>query len=120
MVKVSKQDILDHYDADFEYIQQRFPNAKFDIGIDRNKLTDLLTTDKQIIIKQDFFCRCYGCGDINNRPPNKYFIINNDVMSYENVIDELIKQNCIADCDHNFLELIVKKTDVQYELWFGS
>jgi len=120
MVKVSAQDILDHYDEDFEYIQQRFPNAGFGIGIDRNKLKDLLTTDKQIIIKQDFFCRCFNCGDINNRPPNKYFIINNDVMSYENVIDELIKQNCITDCDHNFLEKIEQKTEVQYELWFGS
>ena len=28
MVKVSKQDILDHYDADFEYIQQRFGERK--------------------------------------------------------------------------------------------
>tara|TARA_R110000823_G_scaffold307946_1_gene431357 strand:- start:374 stop:721 length:348 start_codon:yes stop_codon:yes gene_type:complete len=110
----------EQYDADYKYIKERFPNAGFDIGIDRDKLTDLLTTDKQIIIKQDFFCRCYGCEDIDHRPPNKYFIINNDVMSYENVIDELIKQNCVTDCDHNFLELIVKKTDVQYELWFGS
>ena len=120
MVLITKQDILDHYDADFDYIQKRFKDAKFCVGIDRNKLKDLLTTDKQIIIKQDFFCRCYGCGDINNRPPNKYFIINNDVMSYENVIDELIKQNCITDCDHNFLEKIEQKTEVQYELWFGS
>jgi hypothetical protein len=110
----------EQYEADFKYMEARFPDAGFSICIDRDKLKDLLTEDKQIIIKQDFFCRCYGCENIDNRPPNKYFIINNDVMSYENVIDELIKQNCITDCDHNFLELIVKQTDIQYELCFGS
>ena len=115
MVKTDEQ-----YDADFKYINERFPNAKFDIAIDRDKLTDLLTTDKQIVIQQKMNCRCYGCGDINHRPPNKYFIINNDVMSYENVLDELIKQNCFTDCDHNFLEKIEQKTECQYELWFGS
>lgn len=115
MVKTDEQ-----YDADFKYINERFPNAKFDIAIDRDKLTDLLTTDKQIVIQQKMNCRCYGCGDINHRPPNKYFIINNDVMSYENVLDELIKQNCFTDCDHNFLEKIEQKTECQWELWFGS
>ena len=110
----------EQYQEEFKYIEKRFPDAQFDVSIAREKLTDIITTDKQIIIKQDYFCSCWGCKDVNNRPPNKYYIINNDVMSYENVIDELIKQKLVADCDHRFLELITKTTDIQYSLWFGS
>lgn len=106
--------------ADLKYIDGRFPYAKFDVSIDRDKLKEIITREKQIIIKQDFCCTCWGCKDIDYRPPNKYFIINNDVMSYENVIDELIRQELVAECDHRFLELITKQTEVQYNLWFGS
>ena len=46
--------------------------------------------------------------------------IKNDIMSVENVIDELIKQDCKADCNHSFLEFFEKKTDVQFDIFFGS
>ena len=35
----------EQYEADFKYIQARFPDAGFSIGIDRDKLKDLLTED---------------------------------------------------------------------------
>tara|TARA_B100001094_G_C18142907_1_gene778933 strand:- start:1016 stop:1363 length:348 start_codon:yes stop_codon:yes gene_type:complete len=110
----------EQYEADFKYIEERFKDANFTISIDKDILKDKLTDKKEIVIKQYFFCACYGCGDINNRPPNKYFIIRNDNMTYENIIDELIKQNMKAECDHRFLESFDKETEMQYGMFLGS
>jgi len=108
------------FEIENKYIEERFPNTNFTISISLKKLKEKLTDQKEIIVKQHFFCSCWGCQDVNNRPPNKYFIIQNDNMTIENVIDELIKQNLTTDCDHQFLEGFDKETDIQYSMFFGS
>ena len=115
------------YEAEFKYIEKRFPNAEFSICIDVSKLKEYLTDEKEIIIKQQFSCGCYLRYDdmflddnTHLRPPNKYFIIKNDNMTIENILDELIKQKMTTDCDHHFLEGFEKETDIQWGLCFGS
>lgn len=122
----SDEDTRD-YEAEIKYIDKRFPNAKFDISIDVSKLKDKLSDETEIVIKQTFCCGCYlryehMLLDDNShlRPPNKYFVIRNDNMTIENIIDELIKQNMTTECDHRFLEGFDKETHIQYSMFFGS
>ena len=100
------------------YLGERFKDAKFTICMDNKELKEILTTEKVIIVKQDFSCSCFNEELI--RPKTRFFTIKNDIMSVENVIDELIKQDCKADCNHSFLEFFEKKTDVQFDIFFGS
>jgi len=109
----------------FDYLQERFKNAKFVISMDKNELKEILTAEKTIVIKQEFNCYCFNgvcecCNEALIRPKTRYFVIKNDIMSVENVIDELIKQDCKTYCNHNFLEFFDKQTDVQFGMFFGS
>jgi len=126
--------VVSNEDSDFneltDYLDERFAGANFTISMDKNELKEILTTKKMIVIKQDFNCCCFKCYCFNCddeccneeliKPKTRYFVIKNDIMSVENVIDELIKQDCKTYCDHNFLEFFEKQTDIQYGMSFGS
>ena len=104
----------------FDYLQERFAGANFTISMDKKELNKILSTEKRIVIKQDFNCYCFdGCCN-EERPKTRFFVIRNDIMSVENVIDELIKQDCNTYCDHHFLEFFDKKTEVRFEMIYGS
>ena len=113
------------FDEWVDYLQERFTGANFTISMDKKELNKILSTEKIIIIKQDFNCYCFDgycecCNEEIERPKTKYFVIKNDIMSVENVIDELIKQDCKTYCNHNFLEFFDKQTDIQFGMSFGS
>ena len=109
------------YEAERQYIEERFPNASFDICIDKDVLKEKLTDERTIVIKQTFTCYCHDPKYTNcDRPQPKYFVITNDNMTIENVIDELIRQNMTADCNHRFLEIFQQQTDAQFCIGFGS
>ena len=108
-------------DEDIEFINNCFPDANFTICLKPDELNDKISDEKQIVIKQTFTCYCHDTKYTGvDRPQPKYFVITNDNMTVENVLDELISQNMTADCNHQFLEGFDQATDVQFELGFGS
>ena len=109
------------FDEDFEFINNRFPDANFTICLKPDELKEKISDEKQIVIKQTFSCYCYDTKYTGvDRPQPKFFVITNDNMTVENVIDELIRQNMTADCNHQFFEGFYQATDAQYEMRFGS
>jgi len=120
----SREIIIDEW---FDYLNERFNGADFTISFDKKELKEILTDKKIIIVKQDFNCYCFNgfcecCNKEIERPKTRFFIIKNDVMSVENVIDELIKQDCKTYCNHHFLEFFekTKNSDIQFKMCFGS
>tara|TARA_R100000951_G_scaffold2414_1_gene3800 strand:+ start:4180 stop:4638 length:459 start_codon:yes stop_codon:yes gene_type:complete len=107
-------------DEDIEFINNRFPDAKFTICLKPDELNDKISDEKQIVIKQTFSCYCHDTTANYDRPQPKFFVITNDNMTIENILDELIRQNMTADCNHQFFEGFYQATDAQYEMRFGS
>jgi len=109
------------FDADMDFINHRFPDAKFTICFTPDEIKERLSDESQIVVKQTFICYCHDTKYTGvDRPQSKFYVINNAEMTVENILDELIKQNMTVECNHQFLERILKQTDAQYELQFGS
>ena len=85
---------------DEEDVNILFPTAKFSISMDYNKFYELLTDEKEIIIQRSFFCYCYDNVPISTM----YYTIKGKNLTYKYIIDELIKQNLVLDCDHLYLK----------------
>ena len=111
----------DTNDEEVDFFNKRFPDAKFSICLRQDELKEKISDEKQVAIRQTFTCYCHDTKYTGiDRPQPKFFVIKNDNMTVENVLDELIRQNMTADCNHQFLEGFYKHTDAQYELFFGS
>lgn len=99
-------------------INRIFPDANFSIDIDYLPILDELLTDKKhIFISNDRYCYCW---DGINAPKKVFFEIKGDRLTYRYVFNELIGLDFNPECNHCFLEDIVKITDIEYSLSFGS
>ena len=108
----------EHVSREMEYMRRLFPNAMFDIDIPYQDLNDLVTDEKRIIIEHTYRCRCYSNRELLGK--TVHFYISGEKLTNHNVLDELIKQNLVLDCDHSFLEGFNKISDGCYELIVGS
>lgn len=108
----------EQYEEMFEEIDRLFPDANFSIGINYLPILDELLTDKKhIFISNDRYCYCW---DGIDAPKKVFFEIKGDRLTYRYVLNELIRQKLNPECNHRFLEGIIKKTDIEYSLYFGS
>ena len=106
-----------HYDEGIDD-KVEFKGAMFSIAIEDSELDDILTTQDQIMIKQDFDCYCFH----KKREPRYFHIKRQGSKSLTNrcVIHQLIEQKMVLECNHVFLEGFIKKTDCQFELGTSS
>tara|TARA_R100000655_G_scaffold80022_1_gene119440 strand:+ start:1033 stop:1434 length:402 start_codon:yes stop_codon:yes gene_type:complete len=106
----------EEWSEQIDYSVKKFDHAKFVCYIFKDTLQFDFSKEKMVVIKQTFNCSCFNN---DNRPQNKYFVINNNNnLTLEEVIEELIKQGFEAGCDHYFLDDIEQETDVQYRAVF--
>lgn len=123
----------DYYNNEYSYvemgygiIQQMFPNAKFNVSILLQDMEKTISDLDKIIVKQTFVCYCYD----GYEPvlPAKWFPIHcsfekGEKMTNKFVINELIKQGLVLDCNHHYLEgffLSSNNTTCQFEMFLGS
>ena len=112
-------DTDDEYQKEYEYIESEFPNAKFSICIPMCDLDNVISNEKTIIIRRNYYCYCY---DMNDKKRDHY-VITHDNMTYRNVIHEMIRQDISFDCNHRFLEAIEpthKDNHTQFQFSMGS
>ena len=98
-------------------IEELFPNAKFEICIDFDKLNDVITKKKKIKLVQEFNCYCYE--KCYSKPVKTFIIRSTKPMTYRYIINELIKQDFALDCNHRFLESLEVNGD-KLEYFAGS
>ena len=108
----------DHYENDIKYFENKFPDAKFEICIDRDELDFKISDQNPIILKRDRNCYCYKGTPLEGKP--QYFVINNSNMTMENVLKEFIKQQPESFCNHCYFEGIENINDTQFKMFFGS
>ena len=100
------------YEAEYNKIEEMFPNAKFTVSIPIEDLDDVVSTEPVIIVKLDYTCYCYS-----KRPKEPVrFKIQCAKMTNKNILKELINQNLTLKCNHRFIEGFFKKTDTQYDI----
>jgi len=116
------------YEKEMEIINNMFPDAKFSICIDLEDMEEVLSKEKEIVLKNTYCCFCYK-SDFNplsmnttglSKRPNDYFVIKGDNLTYKYVIQELISQGFDPRCDHSFLEGFQQTSDVQFDICLGS
>lgn len=97
-------------------IYDMFPDANFIIAIDIQKLDDILSTEKEIIVICEYSCYCYD----NVSKKTDFFLIKGKHLTIKFVINELIAQGLNIKCNHPFLEDICHAGENYYILEFGS
>ena len=111
----------EQYSYEMEQIYNMFPNAKFDIAIQLEDLHEVVTDNKEVVIKNTYSCYCY---DDCNRNTDYFYITakNGCKMTNKFIIQELINQGLSLDCNHRFLEGFMKSknSDCQFEIVVGS
>ena len=106
----------EEYEKEIEMLDEMFFDAMFDVIIDINELDDLVSDKKEIIIQQEFKCYCY-----KNLPrEKKLYTIKGDKLTNKYIINELIKQDLVLNCDHRFLEGFNNIKGNLYEIILGS
>ena len=103
-----------------------FPNANFNVSILLQDMEKTISDLDKIIVKQTFDCYCYD--GYEPTLPAKWFPIHcsfdkGEKMTNKFVINELIKQGLVLDCNHRYLEgfiLSSNNTTCQYEMLLGS
>ena len=106
----------EEYLKEKEMLDEMFFNAYFDVSMDIKELDDLVSDKKEIIIQQEFKCYCYK----NLPTDNKIFTIRGDKLTKKYVIDDLIKQGLVINCDHRFLEGFHNIKGNLYNMVLGS
>ena len=112
-------EIDEELQREFRIIDDMFPEADFTPSVRLENLDDVVTDEKEIIIKQDFTCYCHD--NMNKR--SKYFTIKcgeHESITNKFIMTELMKQKMKIDCDHRFVEGFYKHKDNIYEIWTGS
>ena len=97
-------------------LDEMFFNAYFDVSMDIKKLDDLVSDKNEIIIQQEFKCYCYK----NLPTDNKIFTIRGDKLTNKYIIEDLINQGLVINCDHRFLEGFHNIGGNLYELVLGT
>ena len=106
-----------HYDEGNDD-KVEFKGAMFSIAINDSELDNVLSDQDQIMIKQDFDCYCF-----NKKRDPRYFHIQcpkDKSLTNRCIIQQLIDQKMVLECNHVFLEGFIKNTDCQFELATGS
>ncbi len=103
-------------EREFEILATMFPSRSITVCIDLEEINDLITTEKRMVVKQDFLCYCHQL-----RPrKTKFYVITGEQLTYKYVIQKLLKKGFRSYCNHHFLEYFQKETEVQYGIGFGS
>jgi hypothetical protein len=110
----------------YNIVQQMFPTANFIISIPLQDIEKTISNLDKIIVKQTFDCYCYD--GYEPELPAKWFPIHcsfdkGEKMTNKFVINELIKQSLVLDCNHCYLKgfiLSSNNTTCQYEMLLGS
>lgn len=119
-------DGYDDYELEYGIIHKMFPNAKFNVSILLQDMEKTISDLDKIIVKQTFDCYCYD--GYEPELPAKWFPIHcsfdkGEKMTNKFVINELIKQGLVLDCNHCYLEgfyISSKNTTCQFEMFLGS
>ena len=118
----------DDADSVYAIVSRMFPGARFIVSMSLAELREPITHLDKIIVKQTFDCYCYcdGYGELRNAPVPRWFPIHrrdDEYMTNELIIKELVRQGMSLDCNHCFLEGFVKSPnggECQFELVTGS
>jgi len=101
------------YEHEFNLINTDFPNARFTIAIDYDKLDDVLSLQRTIYVLDKRECYCY----CNNPVETKVFkITSNEPISNRIVLKELIRRGHTLDCNHHFLEGFHQLNSAMFEI----
>ena len=114
----------EQYEQEMKYIEETFPDCKFSICIPKDELDNVISKEKTIILKHDWYEYYIDANDeTQSISKRNFYVISSNVMSIRNIIHEMIKQDVECWGDHRFLESIYptrKENETQFELWFGS
>jgi len=121
----------EYFDKQCELVRQEFPNCPFDISLpvsELKKLDQPLTEEKLIIITDSRpNCEYFGYPKGDPRRKTNYLYVKKGckAISLRQVLHAMRKsshyiQYAEALDDHIFLESFEKKSNVQYDTWFGS
>lgn len=106
---------------DYENVQNniinQFPNAKFTIAIDYDKLDNVVSLQRTIYILDNRQCYCYNDDPFNTKV---YKITTDKVITNRLILQELIKQGLTLDCNHFFIEDFHMLNSNTFEIMTGS
>jgi hypothetical protein len=105
------------FEAQREYMEYMFPDAKFDICLDIDELDNDLELH-EVVFKHTYNCYCY---DKNKRPTDYFVCRDTKPITKRKVIQELCRQGFNPNCNHIFLEHINRiGNGMEVEGFFGS
>ena len=113
----------DEYEAETRYEEYRmklkneFPNATFEIAMDYEQLDMYIHPPLNTIVVH-YIRDCY-CFQPKKRTL-KYYIHSKRLLTYREVINQLIEQNVIFTCNHRFFEGITHIRGNHFEVMLGS
>lgn len=98
-------------------LQKEFPNATFEIAMDYDELDMFIDPPQNtIIVYYIRDCYCFQ----PKKKKLKYNIHSKRLLTYREVINQLIEQNVIFTCNHRFFEGINHIQGNRYEIMLGS
>ena len=104
----------DEYIIEHNKLNKLFPNCDFCVCIDFNKMNEIISKEKTIILQYDEF----------GRDKKHYFVVSGDKLTYEYVIKQFMNYKVdFTKTDHRFLEDISRKlnnNDTHFVMDFGS
>lgn len=105
------------YEESIMLLQKEFPNATFEIAMDYEELDIFIHPPNNTIVV--FYIRdCYCFQPKKKRL--RYNIHSNRLLTYREVIKQLIEQNVIFTCNHRFFEGLNHIQGNRYEIMLGS
>jgi hypothetical protein len=114
---MDSSDSSDFEDAE-EIIDDIFgKDLKFSICVKIHKLNDIISSEKDIIIKNTYDCYCYTD---NNRPHDYFHIRSSQPHTNKTIIKELIKKEFNPGCNHRFFEGFYQVNEITYGMGMGS
>jgi hypothetical protein len=105
------------YEAEKLALRKEFPNATFEIAMDYDEL-DMIIHPPQNTIVVYYIRDCY-CFQPKKKKL-RYNIHSKILLTYRDVINQLIDQNVIFTCNHRFFEGLNNIQGNSYEIILGS
>ena len=107
---------MNQYELECEKIEEEFPNAKFTISIPYDELDEIITNEKEILLKYRYNCYC----NENKKKKIERFIVKGDCITNRLCINKLIDEGFDLGCNHHFLEGFNENSDYEFEIFTGS
>jgi len=105
------------YEAERLKLQQEFPNSTFEIAMDYDQLDTYIEPPLNTIVV--YYIRDCYCFQPKKRTL-RYYIHSKQLLTYREVINQLIEQNVIFNCNHMFFEGLTHIQGNHFEVMLGS